>query len=195
MPGMFRPREEGQSQNDYGGVEGEDVVANAKSFVSLLEKMSRAMRVKKHNVWDKEGKKYEVVASVETEGLLGTDGSKYILDLHRTAPLDADFLEKHWKGVEGEEAEKGYPHRMAVLRPELVEFFWKSGMREYVTPEMEKRKVAKEEEQKNAGEAKADARKEGEGEARSEETVPLALPILITNSPLETIAGEARVAR
>jgi len=121
-PGIFRPREEGQSQSDYGGVEGKDVVANTESFVPLFEKMSRAMRVKKHNVWDKEGKKHEVVASVETKGLLGTE-EKYVLDLYRTTSLDADFLEKHWKGVEGEEAEKGYPHRMAVLRPELVEIF------------------------------------------------------------------------
>jgi len=170
VPGIFRPREEGQSQIDYGGVEGKDVVANTESFVPLFEKMSRAMRVKKHNVWDKEGKKYELVASVETKGLLGTDGRKYVLDLYRTTPLDVDFLEKHWKGVEGEEAEKGYPHRMAVLRPELVESFWKSKMREYVTAEIEKRKVAKEEEQKNAGEVKADAGREGEGEAGSEDS-------------------------
>ena len=169
VPGIFRPREEGQSQIDYGGVEGKDVVANTESFVPLFEKMSRAMRVKKHNVWDKEGKRHELVASVETKGLLGTDGRKYVLDLYRTTPLDVDFLEKHWKGVEGEEAEKGYPHRMAVLRPELVESFWKSKMRDYVTAEIEKRKVTKEEEeQKNAGEAKADAGKEGEGEAKSE---------------------------
>lgn len=169
VPGIFRPREEGQSQIDYGGVEGKDVVANTESFVPLFEKMSRAMRVKKHNVWDKEGKKHELVASVETKGLLGTDGRKYVLDLYRTTPLDVDFLEKHWKGVEGEEADKGYPHRMAVLRPELVEGFWKSKMREYVTAEMEKRKVAKEEEQKNADEAKTDAG-EGEGEAKGEDS-------------------------
>ncbi|PUU80451.1 clustered mitochondria-domain-containing protein [Tuber borchii] len=171
VPGIFRPREEGQSQIDYGGVEGKDVVANTESFVPLFEKMSRAMRVKKHNVWDKEGKKHELVASVETKGLLGTDGRKYVLDLYRTTPLDVDFLEKHWKGVEGEEADKGYPHRMAVLRPELVESFWKSKMREYVTAEIEKRKVAKEE-QKNADAAKTDAG-EGEGEAKGEDSEKL----------------------
>ena len=195
VPGIFRPREEGQSQNDYGGVEGKGVVANAESFVPLLEKMSRAMRVKNHNVWDKEGKKHEVVASAETKGLLGTE-EKCVLDLYRTKPLDADFLEKHCKGVEGEGRRKGILIGWPSLGRKLWKVFWKSKMREYVTAEMEKRKVAKEEEQKNAGEAKADARKEGEGEARSEETVALALPILIANSPpVETIAGEARVAR
>ncbi|RPA99674.1 hypothetical protein L873DRAFT_873062 [Choiromyces venosus 120613-1] len=171
VPGIFRPREEGQSQIDYGGVEGKEVVATTESFVPLFEKMSQAMRVKKHNVWDKEGKKHELVASVETKGLLGTDGRKYVLDLYRTTPLDVDFLEKHWKGVEGEEAEKGYPHRMAVLRPELVESFWKSKMREYVSAEMEKRKVTKEEEQKKVDEAKADDEKEGEAKGEDAEKV------------------------
>ncbi|CAZ80901.1 unnamed protein product [Tuber melanosporum] len=169
VPGIFRPREEGQSQIDYGGVEGKDVVATTESFVPLFEIMSRAMRVKKHNVWDKEGKKHELVASVETKGLLGTDGRKYVLDLYRTTPLDVDFLEKHWKGTEGEESEKGYPHRMAVLRPELVESFWKTKMREYVSAEMEKRKVAKGEDQKKSDEAKAYAGEEGEAKGEATE--------------------------
>jgi len=120
VPGIFRPREEGQSQNDYGGVEGKGVVANAESFVPLLEKMSRAMRVKNHNVWDKEGKKHEVVASAETKGLLGTE-EKCVLDLYRTKPLDADFLEKHCKGVEGEGRRKG----ILIGWPSLGRKLWK----------------------------------------------------------------------
>lgn len=143
VPGIFRPREEGQSQIDYGGVEGKDVVAANEMFVPLFEKMSQAMRVKKHAVWDKDEKRHELVASVETKGLLGTDGRKYVLDLYRITPLDIDFLEKYWKGIEGI-PEGGYPHRMAVLRPELVEAFWKAKMREYVTQEVEKKKKAKE---------------------------------------------------
>lgn len=142
VPGIFRPRDEGQSQIDYGGVEGKDVVATNDTFVPLFEKMSNAMRVKKHTVWDKEEKPHQLVASVETKGLLGTDGRKYVLDLYRITPLDVAFLERYWKGVEGIE-DGGYPHRMAVLRQELVEAFWKVKMREYVSAELEKKKVAK----------------------------------------------------
>lgn len=154
VPGIFRPRDEGQSQIDYGGVEGKDVVATNEMFVPLFEKMSQAMKVKKHTVWDKDAKSHELVASVETKGLMGTDGRKYVLDLYRITPLDVDFLEKYWKGVEAIE-EGGYPHRMAVLRPELVEAFWKVKMREYVAGELEKRRKAKEEK---------------EGETKTEET-------------------------
>jgi protein TIF31 len=167
VPGIFRPREEGQSQIDYGGVEGKDVVASNEIFVPLFEKMSQAMRVKKHTVWDKEAKSHELVASVETKGLLGTDGRKYVLDLYRITPLDIDFIEKYWKGVEGV-AEGGYPHRMAVLRPELVEAFWKVKMREYVSAELEKRKKAKEEATAVEGAAKEEVKEEAKEEPTEE---------------------------
>lgn len=147
VPGIFRPRDEGQSQIDYGGVEGKDVVATNDTFVPLFEKMSSAMRVKKHTVWDKEEKAHELVASVETKGLLGTDGRKYVLDLYRITPLDVDFLGRYWRGVE-DIKDGGYPHRMAVLRQELVEAFWKVKMREYVSAELEKKKEAKAEKAK-----------------------------------------------
>jgi len=149
VPGIFRQREEGQSQIDYGGVEGKDVVATNEEFVPLFDKMSKAMRVKSHSVWDKDGKKHNLVASVETKGLLGTDGRKYVLDLYRITPLDVDFIEKHWKGIEDE---TGYPHKMAVLRQELVDSFWKLKMREYVSKEMATRKEAREKVEKEKAE-------------------------------------------
>ncbi|KAI5816826.1 clustered mitochondria-domain-containing protein [Pyronema omphalodes] len=165
VPGIFRQREEGQSQIDYGGVEGKDVVATSEDFAPLFEKMSKAMRVKSHPVWDKEGKKHDLVSSVETKGLLGTDGRKYVLDLYRITPLDVDFIEKHWKGTEDE---TGYPHKMAVLRQELVDSFWKQKMREFVSKEMQTRKEARE---KAAAEAEAAKPKEEakEGEEKKEE--------------------------
>jgi protein TIF31 len=140
VPGIFRQRDEGQSQIDYGGVEGKDVIAANENFVPLFEQMGKALRVKKHSVWDKERKQFELVTSVETKGLLGTDGRKYVLDLYRTAPLDIDFITKHWKGVKDE---TGYPHRMSVLRPELIEAFWKLKMREYVSKEILKKRETK----------------------------------------------------
>lgn len=153
VPGIFKQKEEGQNQIDYGGVEGKEVIATTEAFVPVFEKMSKAMRVKKHNVWDKEGKKHELVASVETKGLLGTDARKYVLDLYRITPLDVDWLEKYWQSTENE---NGYPHRMAVLRQELVESFWKYKMREYVAGEIEKKRKAKEEAAAAESSTKAD---------------------------------------
>lgn len=144
VPGIFKQREPGENQIDYGGVEGRDVVAENEAFVPVFSKLSKALRVKKHAVWDKEGKKHILEGSVETKGLLGTDGRKYVLDLYRLTPLDISWLEKHWSEPSEEENSKtkSYPHRMTVLRPELIEAYWRLKMGDYVKEEVEKRRGA-----------------------------------------------------
>ena len=135
IPGIFRQREPGENQVDYGGVDGRDVVAENPTFVPVFSKLSKALRVKKHDVWDKEGKKHALEGSVETKGLLGTDARKYVLDLYRLTPLDVAWLEEYWTDVsEGNEKPRNanYPHRMAVLRPELIEIYWRAKLTEYV---------------------------------------------------------------
>ncbi|RYP30790.1 hypothetical protein DL767_006071 [Monosporascus sp. MG133] len=120
VPGIFKQREPGENSIDYGAVEGKDVVAADERFVSTFEKLSQALRVKKHPVWDKDGKRFDLEASVETKGLLGTDGRKYVLDLYRITPLDILWLED-CDAAEAAQSGDAYPHRMTVLRPELVE--------------------------------------------------------------------------
>ena len=146
VPGIFKQREPGENQIDYGGVEGRDIVAENEAFVPVFSKLSKALRVKKHDVWDKEGKKHTLEGSVETKGLLGTDGRKYILDLYRLTPLDISWLEQYWSDL-GTMTEKpkeaNYPHRMAVLRPEIVEAYWRLKMGEYVKEEVERRRSSK----------------------------------------------------
>lgn len=136
VPGIFKQREPGEQQIDYGGVEGKDVVAENEAFVPLFKKLSAAMKVKKHAVWDKEGKRHDLEASIETKGLLGTDGRKYVLDLYRITPLDIGWIEKHWiepeQGAAPSSEGASYPHRMTVLRPELVDTYWRMKLREYI---------------------------------------------------------------
>lgn len=143
VPGIFKQREPDEQQVDYGGVEGKDVVADNDAFVSTFAQVSKALKVKKHTVWDKEGKKHVLEGSVETKGLLGTDGRKYILDLYRLTPLDVSWLDPYWTDSschDQKPTERNYPHRMSVLRPELVEAYWRVRMSEYVKAEFEKRK-------------------------------------------------------
>lgn len=138
VPGIFKQREPGEHQIDYGGVEGKEVVATHPDFVPVFEKLSKALRIKQHPVWDKDGKRHDLEGSVETKGLLGTDGRKYVLDLYRVAPMDALWQEEDGSDV--------YPHRMSVLRLELVESYWRSKMSQYVKAEVERRRAAKAEE-------------------------------------------------
>ncbi|KAL9010034.1 MAG: hypothetical protein Q9173_004988 [Seirophora scorigena] len=143
VPGIFKQREPDEPQVDYGGVEGKDVVADNNAFVPTFSQLSKALKVKKHPVWDKEGKKHVLEGSVETKGLLGTDGRKYILDLYRLTPLDVSWLDPYWteSPCQGQKPkERNYPHRMAVLRPELVDAYWRTKMSDYVKAELDKKK-------------------------------------------------------
>ena len=145
VPGIFKQREPEEHQVDYGGVEGRDVVAENEAFVPTFSQASRALKVKKHPVWDKEGKRHVLEGSVETKGLLGTDGRKYILDLYRLTPLDVTWLEEHCKDgneLTIESQSHNYPHRMTTLRPELVEAYWRLKMGEYVQEEVKRRKAS-----------------------------------------------------
>ncbi|KAL5612981.1 hypothetical protein BROUX41_003942 [Berkeleyomyces rouxiae] len=120
VPGIFRQRDPGENQIDYGGVEGKEVVAADERFTEPFAKLSKALKVKAHPVWDKDGKRFDLEASVETKGLIGTDGRKYVLDLYRITPLDLNWMEG-----------PDYPHRMTVLRPELVDIYARQKMKEW----------------------------------------------------------------
>lgn len=158
VPGIFKQREPGEHQIDYGGVEGKEVVATHPDFVPIFEKLSKALRIKQHPVWDKDGKRHDLEGSVETKGLLGTDGRKYVLDLYRVAPMDALWQEEPGSDM--------YPHRMSVLRLELVESYWRSKMSEYVKAEVERRRVAKAEEAPKAEEGSEDKSEEAADQER-----------------------------
>ena len=143
VPGIFKQREPGEQQIDYGGVEGKEVVTENETFAPLFAKLSKALRLKKHPVWDKEGNRHDLESSIETKGLLGTDGRRYVLDLYRITPVDVYWVEKHWQsisdGLEKTTIEK-YPHRMCVMRPELVEGYWRMKLSEYVKTQVAKKK-------------------------------------------------------
>jgi protein TIF31 len=167
VPGIFKQRDPGENQIDYGGVEGKDVIAEHDGFIKPFSELSKNMRVKKHAVWDKEGKRHDLEASVETKGLLGTDGRKYVLDLYRVTPLDIAWLEQH-RG-DGQTEEQRYPHRMTVLRPELVDSYRITRLREYIAKKLEEKRDAKkaeESEEKKEGEAK-----DGEEQPKQQESV------------------------
>ncbi|KAL2754701.1 hypothetical protein ACRALDRAFT_2054535 [Sodiomyces alcalophilus JCM 7366] len=136
VPGIFKPREPGENQIDYGAVDGRDIVAADERFSGVFEKLSRALRVKKHPVWDKDGRRVDLETSVETKGLMGTDGRKYVLDLYRVTPLDIAWLDMSSNG--GQDFAE-YPHRMTVLRPELIDSFCRKKMKEWVDTELARR--------------------------------------------------------
>jgi protein TIF31 len=167
VPGIFKQRDPGEHQIDYGAVEGKEIVADDKSFVPLFEQLSKALRVKKHPVWDKDNVRHELEGSVETKGLIGTDGRRYALDLYRLTPLDVAWIEAHWsepsKDGDAKPQDKDYPHRMATLRPELVESYGRLKLREYVKDQLDQKAKAKE-----AAPAKIEEKEEEESSSEEE---------------------------
>lgn len=160
VPGIFKQRDPGENQIDYGAVDGKDVVAADERFAPQFEKLSQALRVKKHAVWDKDNKRFELEGSVETKGLMGTDGRKYVLDLYRITPLDISWLE--------DEKSEEYPHRMTVLRPELVDLYSRQKMREWVNAEVAKRGEQKKIESENKKEEESKEEKDEEPKEKTE---------------------------
>jgi len=173
VPGIFKQPEPGENQIHYGAVDGKDVVAADESFAPAFGKLAQQLRIKKHAVWDKENKRYDLETSVEMKGLLGTDGRKYVLDLYRITPLDIAWMEE--SGPNGAE----YPHRMTVLRPELVEALGKQKAREFVAAELQKRAAQKKEAngtaenqektEEHKAEEKAEEAKADDAEKKAEE--------------------------
>ncbi len=114
VPGIFRQQDEGGSQIVYGGREGTYSTVD-EQFPKLLGKVASALHIKEHIVHNDDGSERKLFTGVDVKGVNGADGRKYLLDLFRMTPVDVEFA----KEVEDLE----YPHKMTLLRPELVEEF------------------------------------------------------------------------
>ena len=97
----------------------------------VMAKIASAHHLASHTMKDAQGKEYEFWTSVDVKGLRGSDGRRYLLDLPRLSPVDIEWLEKDMDGKllsnDGEQeptADRKYPHRVALLRPELLDAYW-----------------------------------------------------------------------
>lgn len=162
VPGIFRQREDGTHQIVYGGVEERKIIANSSAFKPYFEKVAESLHLKTHTVWDQDNAPFELATSLETKGLQGTDGRKYIIDLYRITPLDIEFLE----------LEAGYPHNMAVLRTEAVDEWWRTQIRAWVSEETEKYKAEGKEVRFIYKSATAQSKSDDVAEESSEATAP-----------------------
>ncbi|KAI3625035.1 hypothetical protein CBS9595_000396 [Malassezia furfur] len=116
----------------YGGVEGPDVIHTDAAFAEVLRPAAERLHLAEHAVPDAAGEEHTLCISVDCKGLRGADGRKYLLDVSRTCPVDVAFLERDTTGavLEGSEAPTS-PHRLTLLRPELVELYYDHALREF----------------------------------------------------------------
>ena len=92
-----------------------------------MKRVAEGLHLAEHYVSD--GKDEQPFwASAEVKALRGTDGRRYLLDLPRLSPVDVEWLEKDMT-MDGEGPD--YPHRMVLLRPELIETYWESELKRW----------------------------------------------------------------
>ena len=130
----------------YGGVEGPEVIREDATFHKLFSQVAQTLHLTEHEVADAKEKKHSLWLSVDSKGLRGADGRKYVLDLARLSPVDINWLEKDINGqiIHGSgDADASYPHRLALLRPELLEIFWDNEFRKWAREQLAARQEDK----------------------------------------------------
>lgn len=159
VPGLFRRRDDevddegnpvpdqGDGKDDtqviYGGVEGPEAIKEDATVHALFGRVAKSLHLAQHTVPDAEKKQHWLWLSVDSKGLRGADGRKYALDLARLNPVDITWLEQDMQGkiIDGEQgkeidSEAAYPHRMTLLRQELLEIYWDFELRNWAQKEL-----------------------------------------------------------
>ncbi|KAF9898427.1 Intracellular distribution of mitochondria, partial [Lobosporangium transversale] len=164
VPGIFRQQEE--SSIVYGSVDNGPLVKSDEKFHEILGQAAKALHLAEHAVDNGEGDSTKLWTSFDTKGLMGADGRRYLLDLYRLNPVDIEFLENDFPAKDGVPE---YPHKLTLMRPELMLLFWEHKLRAWMqerAKEIQKRaeekkalageKEAKEEEKKTTEDKKGD---------------------------------------
>lgn len=121
----------------------EQYVADS-SFEPLAQKIAEHFHLAKHTVTDSKGRELEMWTPADVHGLVGSDSRMYAIDLFRLSPVDVKFLEEDTNKILGEEStsekdEDVYPHRVTLLRPELVEIYHSIKTREWIEQQVKEK--------------------------------------------------------
>ncbi|KAI9277772.1 clustered mitochondria-domain-containing protein [Sporodiniella umbellata] len=152
VPGIFRRQDE--DAIIYGSVDNGQTIASDDQFHTMVgQQIAKSLHLQEHKVVDAKDQSVSLYSSMETKGLLGADGRRYLLDLYRLSPVDIGF----------QESEPDYPHKMTLLRPELMSLFWEHKLRQWIKVKTEAIKAergiqeaTKEDEKKEEEEIKID---------------------------------------
>lgn len=156
----------------YGGADGPEIIRASPAFHPLFAEVARNLHLSLHDVADAKEQKHSLWLSVECKGLRGADGRKYILDLARLTPVDIEWLEKDVEGQvfdsdsagpQPSDEKSAYPHKMALLRPELLQLYHDNELRKWLRAQVKEIEAKETEAEKEADKTEA------EGEDKKEE--------------------------
>ncbi|KAG0166155.1 Intracellular distribution of mitochondria [Apophysomyces sp. BC1034] len=136
VPGIFRRQDENSIV--YGSVDnGAQISADEKFHEAIGRDVAKSLHLAEHALVDGKDGQVQLYTSMETKGLMGADGRRYLLDLYRLNPVDIEFQEAECVEKTGEDAKPAYPHKMTLLRPELMSLYWEHKFREWVKAKSE----------------------------------------------------------
>lgn len=129
IPGVFSeqfgPDGESIDKVSYGYFLENDEIKIDSIMEKSLKPMAEVFHLKPHSLKLPSGAATPVysklIVSKDTKGIKGTDGRNYIIDLHRTTPIDINFLDSYYDIS----ADLSYPHKEASIRHEAVEEWYK----------------------------------------------------------------------
>ncbi|CAG8622887.1 12933_t:CDS:2 [Acaulospora colombiana] len=139
VPGIFRRQDD--SSIVYGYFDNgrdEPKLCSNPEFHEIVGKAAKALHLSEHTVCDAKGTSVKLYTSLETKGLMGDDGRRYLFDLYRFSPVDIEFLEQECEVKEGSDMPI-YPHKLTLLRPELIESCWDSKFRSWLQEKASKK--------------------------------------------------------
>lgn len=173
VPGIFRRQDENSIV--YGSVDnGVQISADPKFHETIGREIAKSLHLAEHTLLDSNDQEVKLYTSLETKGLQGADGRRYMLDLYRLNPVDIVFQENECVEKNGVPA---YPHKMTLLRPELMSLYWEHRFREWVKEKTEEIKKQREEEKKSTDEGQpeksSEEEKKGEKEQEEEEEIKI----------------------
>ncbi|CAG8543922.1 5185_t:CDS:10 [Dentiscutata erythropus] len=142
VPGIFRRQDDSSIVYGYfdNGRDDPKLCANPE-FHEVVGKAAKALHLAEHSVCDTKGTTVKLYTSLETKGLMGDDGRRYLFDLYRLNPVDIEFIEKECEPKEESDIPP-YPHRLVLLRPELIESYWDYRFRLWLQDKANKEKEA-----------------------------------------------------
>ncbi|CAG8475236.1 13960_t:CDS:10 [Gigaspora rosea] len=106
VPGIFRRQDDSSIVYGYfdNGRDDPKLCANPE-FHEVMGKAAKALHLAEHSVCDTKGTTVKLYTSLETKGLMGDDGRRYLFDLYRLNPVDIEFIEKECEPKECEPKE------------------------------------------------------------------------------------------
>ena len=144
-------------------------------FGKLAHKVADELKLAEHSVTDKDGRQTKLWTSADMHGLAALDGRSYFIDCFRTHCTDIEFLENNVAGpVFGSDDKAVYPHRLVLLRPELLENYRESKLTKWIEDKVIAHRAKVAEEQANKAEPAAGSVESELKEAAQEGEAPKA---------------------